>query len=316
MVAKQPKTRSASPPTGPAIESPSLAPAHKPAPLGFGLGLRPQHYNEILDGNPAVDWFEFISENYLVPGGQPLVMLDKIAARYPLVMHGVSMSIASTAPFDEDYLDGLKALAKRVEPKWVSDHLCWTGVHGLNLHDLLPFPYTKEALDHVCARVDYVQERLGRQLCLENVSTYVEFNSSEMTEWEFIAEMTRRTGCWLLFDVNNVYVSSFNHGYDAKTFLDGIPADRVVQFHLAGHSEMGTHIIDTHDHPVTPEVFDLYAAALKRFGPVSTMIERDDNIPPIAELVDELNEARKIAERVLGQNGARGRSKSKSLAKA
>ena len=192
----------------------------------------------------------------------------------------------------------------------------WTGVHGLNLHDLLPFPYTQEALDHVCARVHHVQERLGRQICLENVSTYVEFNSSEMTEWEFIAELTRRTGCWLLFDVNNVYVSSFNHGYDAKTFLDGIPADRVVQFHLAGHSEMGTHIIDTHDHPVTPEVFDLYAAALKRFGPVSTMIERDDNIPPIAELVDELNEARKIAERVLGQNGARGRSKSKSLAKA
>ena len=229
-------------------------------------------------------------------------MLDKVAARYPLVMHGVSMSIASTAPFDEDYLDGLKSLAKRVEPKWVSDHLCWTGVHGLNLHDLLPFPYTAEALDHVCARIHYVQERLGRPLCLENVSTYVEFNFSEMTEWEFIAEMTRRTGCWLLLDVNNVYVSSFNHGYDAKTFLDGIPADRVIQFHLAGHSEMGTHIIDTHDHPVTPEVFDLYALALKRFGPVSTMIERDDNIPPLAELIDELNHTRKIAARVLGKS--------------
>ena len=278
------------------------SPESRPAPLGFGLGLRPQHYSEILDGKPDIDWFEFIAENYLIPGGQPLAMLDKVAARYPLVMHGVSMSIASTAPFDEDYLDGLKSLAKRVEPKWVSDHLCWTGVHGLNLHDLLPFPYTAEALDHVCARIHYVQERLGRPLCLENVSTYVEFNFSEMTEWEFIAEMTRRTGCWLLLDVNNVYVSSFNHGYDAKTFLDGIPADRVIQFHLAGHSEMGTHIIDTHDHPVTPEVFDLYALALKRFGPVSTMIERDDNIPPLAELIDELNHTRKIAARVLGKS--------------
>ena len=280
----------------------------KPAPLGFGLGLRSQHYTEILDGNPAIDWFEFISENYLVPGGQPLAMLDKIAARYPLVMHGVSLSIASTHPFDEDYLDGLKALAKRVEPKWVSDHLCWSGVHGINMHDLLPFPYTAEALDHVVARIHHVQERLGRALCLENVSTYVEFNTSEMTEWEFIAEMTRRTGCWLLFDVNNVYVSSFNHGYDARTFLEGIPADRVVQFHLAGHSEMGTHIIDTHDHPVTDEVWDLYEMALKRFGPVSTMIERDDNIPPVAELVAELDHARAIAARVLG-------SKIKKMAK-
>ena len=288
------------------------SPDSRPAPLGFGLGLRPQHYSEILDGKPDIDWFEFIAENYLIPGGQPLAMLDKVAARYPLVMHGVSMSIASTAPFDEDYLDGLKALAKRVEPKWVSDHLCWTGVHGLNLHDLLPFPYTAEALDHVCARIHYVQERLGRPLCLENVSTYVEFNSSEMTEWEFIAEMTRRTGCWLLFDVNNVYVSSFNHGYNAKEFLEGIPADRVIQFHLAGHSEMGTHIIDTHDHPVTPEVFDLYALALKRFGPVSTMIERDDNIPPLAELIDELNHTRKIAARVLGKSSGLAGHRNKS----
>jgi uncharacterized protein len=273
---------------------------NRPAPLGFGLGLRAQHYADILDGNPPIDWFEFISENYMVPGGQPLIMLDKIAARYPLVQHGVSLSIASTQPFDEDYLDGLKSLANRYQPKWVSDHLCWTGVHGVNLHDLLPFPYTREALDHVAARVHYVQERLGRQLCLENVSTYVEFKSSEMTEWDFIAELTKRTGCWLLFDVNNVYVSSFNHGYDAKIFMDGIPADRVVQFHLAGHSEMGTHIIDTHDQPVTDEVFALYEMALRRFGPVSTMIERDDNIPPLTELVDELQRTRAIAQRLLG----------------
>ncbi|MGL4397275.1 MAG: MNIO family bufferin maturase [Hyphomicrobium sp.] len=276
--------------------------AHKPVPpsLGFGLGLRAQHYNDILTGTPDVDWFEFISENYLVPGGQPLAMLDRVAERYPLVMHGVSMSIASTTPFNEDYLDGLVRLAKRTNPKWVSDHLCWTGVHGINLHDLLPFPYSREALDHVVSRVHYVQERLGRPLCLENVSTYVTFEESEMAEWEFIAEMAERTGCWLLFDVNNVYVSAHNHGWDANAFMLGIPADRVVQFHLAGHSDMGTHIIDTHDAAVCDGVWDLYEVALRRFGPVSTMIERDDNIPPLADLVDELAIARARAERVLG----------------
>ncbi|MEZ5900432.1 MAG: DUF692 domain-containing protein [Hyphomicrobiaceae bacterium] len=273
----------------------------RPAPLGFGLGLRPQHYTEILEGNPSVDWFEIISENYMVRGGRPLRMLDAIAERYPLVMHGVSLSIASTAPFDEDYLDALSALARRVNPKWVSDHLCWTGVHGVNLHDLLPFPYTREALDHVVARIQYIQERLGRPLCLENVSTYVTFKESEMSEWDFIAEMSRRTGCWLLLDVNNVFVSCYNHGYDAQAFLNAIPADRVVQFHLAGHSDMGTHLIDTHDAPVRQEVWDLYTAALQRFGPVSTMIERDDNIPPLAELVEELQQARNIAETTLGR---------------
>src|SRR3972149_2144418 len=179
---------------------------HRPPYLGFGLGLRPRHYRDILDGNPAVDWFEVISENYMVRGGQPLAILDQIVERYPAVMHGVSLSIASTAPFDEDYLDALNALAKRVRPKWISDHLCWTGVHGVNLHDLLPIPYTREALDHVVARVHYVQERLGRPLCLENVSTYVQFGQSEMREWEFISELAQRTGCWLLFDVNNGYV--------------------------------------------------------------------------------------------------------------
>lgn len=271
----------------------------RPAPLGFGLGLRPQHYTEILDGDPAIDWFEVISENYLVPGGNPLRMLDRIAERYPLVMHGVSMSIASTAPFDEDYLDQLVRLARRIKPKWISDHLCWTGVHGVNLHDLLPFPYTREALDHVVARIAYVQEKLGRPLCLENVSSYVTFQESEMSEWEFIAEMARRTGCWLLFDVNNVFVSAYNHGFDPHAFLEAIPPDRVIQFHLAGHSDMGTHLIDTHDAPVRSEVWDLYRAALKRFGPVSTMIERDDNIPPLAELVDELRHARAIAEETL-----------------
>ena len=285
-------------------------PAHslitaKPPYLGFGLGLRSQHYTDILEGNPHVDWFEVISENFMVPGGKPLAILDRIAARYPVVMHGVSMSIASTAPFDEDYLDALVKLAERVEPKWISDHLCWTGVHGVNLHDLLPIPYTREALDHVVARVHHVQERLGRALCLENVSTYVQFNRSEMPEWEFISELSKRTGCWLLFDVNNVYVSAFNHGYDPFAFLGGIPADRVIQFHLAGHSDMLNYVIDTHDAPVRAEVWDLYEAALRRFGPVSTMIERDDHIPPLAELLPELEHARGVADAVLGKGGKR-----------
>ena len=271
----------------------------KPDFLGFGLGLRSEHYADILDGNPDVDWFEVISENFMVPGGQPLRMLDRIRARYPIVMHGVSLSIASTAPADYDYLKGLKELAKRVEPKWISDHLCWTGVHGKNLHDLLPIPYTEESLDHVCSRIHLVQDYLGRALTLENVSTYVEFTGSEMTEWEFISELTKRTGCWLLFDVNNVYVSSFNHGYDPMTFLNGIPSDRVVQFHMAGHSHMGTHIIDTHDNDVCEDVWDLYVAALQRFGPVSTIIERDDNIPPLAELMPEVDRLRRVAHEVL-----------------
>jgi hypothetical protein len=286
-------------PNSPAALASQPLPSDKPPFLGFGLGLRADHYTEILEGNPPIDWFEIISENYMLPGGQPLRMLDRIRERYPIVMHGVSMSIASTAPPDFEYLQALRELAKRVEPKWISDHLCWTGVHGKNLHDLLPIPYTQEALDHVVSRVHLVQDYLGRPLVMENASTYVQFNNSDMTEWEFIAELTRRTGCWLLFDVNNVYVSAFNHGYDPHTFLAGIPEDRVVQFHMAGHSHMGTHIVDTHDHPVCEDVWDLYAAALKRFGHVSTMIERDDNIPPLDELLLEVNRTREIAGRVL-----------------
>ena len=269
--------------------------SEKPPYLGFGLGLRPQHYSEILDGDPDIDWFEIISENYMVPGGKPLYMLDRIRERYPLVMHGVSLSIASTAPLNTGYLDQLKVLADRVNPNWVSDHLCWTGVHGVNLHDLLPIPYTREALDHVVDRVNQVQDYLGRRIALENVSTYVNFEQSEMTEWEFITELATRADCWLIFDVNNVYVSAFNHEFDAMDFLNGVPAERVVQFHVAGHDHNGTHIIDTHDHPVCDDVWALYRHACRRFGPVSTMIERDDNIPPLAELVDELGIARRIA---------------------
>lgn len=267
----------------------------KPRYLGFGLGLRPQHYGDVLDGDPDVDWFEVISENYMVPGGQPLKMLERIRARYPIVMHGVSLSIASTAPVDRDYLRQLRELADRFDPEFVSDHLCWTGVHGVNLHDLLPVPYTREALDHVCERVGVVQEAIGRPIALENVSSYVEYTHSEMTEWDFLAEMTRRTGCYLVLDVNNVFVSAFNHGWDASTFIQSIPCDRVVQFHLAGHEHAMTHIIDTHDAMVPDEVWDLYAQAVDRFGAVSTIIERDDNIPPLADLVGELSKARSIA---------------------
>ncbi len=272
--------------------------SQKPQPLGFGLGLRPPHYPDILDGIEGIDWFEVISENYMIPGGQPLRILDEIRERYPVVQHGVSLSIASTAPLNMDYLADLKKLAKRVKPRWISDHLCWTGVHGINLHDLLPVPYTVEALDHIVERVDKVQDYLGQRIALENVSTYVSFKSSEMTEWEFLTALAQRADCWLLLDVNNVFVSAFNHGYDPHTFIDGIPTDRVVQFHMAGHQDNGTHIVDTHDHPVRSEVWDLYAYTLKRFGAVSTLLERDDNIPDIRELIAELDQARAIASRL------------------
>ncbi len=275
------------------------APSTKARSLGFGLGLRPAHYTEILESDPAVDWFEVITENYLVGGGRPLHFLDAIRARYPIVMHGVSLSIGSTAPLDLDYLDQVRALAARCEPEWISDHLCWTGTAGLNLHDLLPLPYTEEALAHLVPRIATVQERLGRPLVLENVSSYVSYTDSAMSEWAFLTEVTRRTGCHLLLDVNNVYISSRNHGFDPRAFIDGIPPERVQQFHLAGHLDLGTHVIDTHDAPVCEAVWDLYAYALRRHGAKSTLLERDDHIPPLAELVAELDRARATARDVL-----------------
>ncbi len=281
-------------------DHPEWQTALKPPFLGFGLGLRPQHYTEILEANDTlpIDWFEVISENYMIQGGQPIRMLDSIRERYPVVMHGVSLSIASTQPLDMDYLHDLKRLADRISPKWVSDHLCWTGVHGINLHDLLPVPYTEEALDHIANRIGKVQDFLGRRIAIENVSSYVEFAESEMEEWEFVAELAERADCWLLLDVNNVFVSGQNHDFDDAAFVEAIPPDRVVQFHLAGHIEGEDCLIDTHDQPVCDEVFDLYGKTLERFGPVSTMIERDDNIPPLAELIGELNRAREIAKQV------------------
>jgi uncharacterized protein len=266
------------------------------ADLGFGLGLRTAHYDTILETLPESDWFEALSENYLVPGGKPLNYLERVRANYPVVLHGVSLSIGSTAPLDADYLKQLKALADRIEPAWISDHLCWTGTNGYNLHDLMPLPYTEEAIAHVTERVARVQDHLGRRILLENVSSYVTYRASGMSEWEFLSEIARRADCLILLDINNIYVSSFNHEFDPVDYLEGIPVDRVQQFHLAGHYNAGDYIIDTHDAPVIDPVWDLYARAVRRFGRVSTMIERDDNIPPLDELLAELAIAREIAE--------------------
>ncbi|WP_428310404.1 DUF692 domain-containing protein [Hydrocarboniphaga sp.] len=272
--------------------------------LGFGLGLRVDHYDAILAGDPAVDWFEIVSENYLIPGGRPLHYLARFRERYPLVMHGVSMSIGSVDPLDMDYLKQLKKLADFVQPAWISDHLCWTGMGRNNLHDLMPMPYTEEAIDHVVARVRQVQQVIERRLVLENVSSYVSYRQSQMSEWEFLAEIARRADCLLLLDVNNVYVSAHNHGFDAREFIDGVPADRVQQIHLAGHQHQGDLIIDTHDAPVIGPVWDLYAYALRRFGAVSTMIERDDHIPPLQDMLDELTYARDIAASIVSPRTA------------
>jgi uncharacterized protein (UPF0276 family) len=267
--------------------------------LGYGLGLRVEHYEALLDQPPGVEWLEIVSENYMVHGGLPLVWLERFRERFPLVMHGVSLSIGSTDPLDEDYLARLAALAGRIEPAWVSDHLCWTGVQGVNLHDLMPLPYTEEALHHVVARVRHVQDRLKRRILLENVSSYVSFADSQLTEWEFLAEVAERADCLILLDINNVHVSAMNHGFCAQDYLRGIPVSRVQQFHLAGYEQGERLIIDTHDAPVSHAVWDLYVEAVRRFGRVSTMIERDDHFPPLSELLAELLHARALAEPLL-----------------
>lgn len=266
----------------------------RPSP-GFGLGLRTVHYGDFLAEPQPVDWLEIISDNYMVPGGKPMRMLDAIRERYPLAMHGVALSIGSIDGPDAVYLQQLKQLADHVQPLWVSDHLCWSGVHGRHLHDLMPLPYTDEALKLVVQHVRQVQDVLGRQLVLENVSSYVNFKQSHMSEWDFVSAVCEQADCLLLLDVNNIYVSSVNHGFDALAYLNGMPAHRVQQIHLAGHSHNGDHIVDTHDHPVADPVWDLYAQACRRFGQVATMIERDDHIPPLPELINELDQARAVA---------------------
>lgn len=268
-----------------------IAPFHS-----FGLGLRRQHYADFLDGETAVpvDFVEVISENFMVDGGKPLRMLEQVRARHPVILHGVSMSIGSAHGIDDAYLTRLAALAERIDPLWVSDHLCWTRTSAHNSHDLLPLPLTREALDTVCANIGHAQDTLGRPLLVENPSSYLTFPQDEMREWEFIAEMARRTGCYLLLDVNNVYVSATNHRFEARDYIAGLPLERVRQIHLAGHTP-GEIVIDTHDREVCDAVWGLYAEVTGHTGPVATMIERDDKIPPLAELLAELDSARSIA---------------------
>ena len=278
----------------PAERSPG-APAPGPRPwLGFGLGLRTEHFNALLEKHPAIDWLEINSENFMVAGGKPRRYLEAFRSNYPIVMHGVSMNIGGSDPLDLAYLRALKQLASDVQPAWVSDHLCWTGIDGINSHDLLPLPYSDEAVTHVVSRVQQVQDFLGRPLILENLSSYVRFNDSTMPEWEFLRAIAQRSGCRLLLDINNVVVSARNHGFEAERFLDGLAADHIWQIHLAGHSDYGTHVIDTHDHAVPEAVWSLYQSAIARFGNISTMIERDDHIPPLSEMIEELNRARAV----------------------
>jgi len=272
--------------------------------LGFGVGLRRDHYLHILEKHPRVDWFEILSENFMVAGGRPLEVLDAVRARYPVVMHGVSMSLGSTDPLRRDYLRELKALARRCDPAWISDHLCWTGVGGRNLHDLLPLPYMPEVVRHVVARIREAQDFLERPLLIENVSSYMAFRDSSMTEWEFLTQIAERADCGILLDINNIFVSAFNHRFDARVYIDAIPRERVIQFHLAGHSDHGTYLLDTHDHPVRDEVWDLYAHAVRRFGAISTLIEWDDNIPEFDVLMETGEKARAIHSRVQTETDA------------
>jgi len=269
------------------------------ARLGFGLGLRLPHYQDVVEGDPRVDWWEVISENFLVAGGNPRRVLRLVRERWPVVLHGVSLSIGSTDPLNLRYLDELADLVARFAPAWVSDHLCWGSVGGHYAHDLLPLPYTEEALALVAERVRVVQDRLRRRILLENVSSYLTFTHSTTPEWEFLAAVAERADCGILLDVNNVYVSAMNHGFAPEAYIDGVPAERVGQIHLAGHSDHGTHLLDTHDAAVAPAVWDLYRYALRRLGRVSTLVEWDDRIPELEEVVAEAERARAIESEVL-----------------
>ena len=268
--------------------------------LGCGVGLRSEHYDVITREWPRMDWFEAISENFMDSGGRPLRVLEAVRRRYPVALHGVSLSIGSADPLDPRYLERLKALADRIEPAIVSDHLCWTGVEGEQLHDLLPLPFTEEAVRHVAGRVQRVQERLGRRMLLENVSTYVTYTHSTMPEWEFLTAVAERAGCGILLDLNNVYVNAYNHQFDPSEYLRRIPGELVGQFHLAGHTDMGGYLFDTHSRQVSDQVWALYREALTLWGPVTTLIEWDEDIPPFARLAEEADRSRAIYVQVLG----------------
>jgi uncharacterized protein (UPF0276 family) len=262
--------------------------------LGHGIGLRLAHYQHILDhGVSGVDWFEIISENFFEPGGRPWAVLDRVRAAVPVVMHGVSMGLGSPEPVPDSYLDSLVALIRRAEPAWVSDHLCWGGFGGRYSHDLLPLPYTEEALEHVVRQIDRVQERIGRAMLVENVSSYVSFTASEMSEWEFLVEVSRRAGCGILLDVNNIHVSARNHGFSAEAYLDAIPAERIGQVHLAGHTDRGSYLFDSHVGPVPEPVWELYRRLVRRIGRVASLVEWDEATPDYETVVAE---SRKAAE--------------------
>lgn len=271
---------------------------------GFGIGLRPVHYQSVLDTRPAIDWFEIISEDYMIEGGEPLRYLDLIRQDYPMAMHGVSLSLGSSDPLNKDYLRALKKLTQRVDPLWVSDHLCWTGVNGVNIHDLMPLPYTEEALEHVVARIQTVQDLLGSQILIENVSSYIQYRDSVMTEWEFLSAIAEKADCFILLDINNVYVNAYNHSFNPEDYFNGIPEARVLQFHIAGHDHCKTHLVDTHDSPVLESVWDLYSLAIKHFKTAATLIERDAKIPSLEHMVEELNYARKLHQAALCESAA------------
>jgi uncharacterized protein (UPF0276 family) len=265
--------------------------------LGFGVGLRAEHYQQVLDTPGTVEWFEAITENYMDGGGRPLSILESVRRDHPIALHGVGLSIGSTDPFDSRYLKNLHALVGRIEPALVTDHLCWTGVGGRAVYDLLPLPYTQEALDHVVQRIAIVQDRLGRRILLENPSTYLAYRHSEMTEWEFLAAVADRADCGILLDVNNIYVSGKNLGFDPVRYLEAVPVQRVGQFHLVGFTDMGSYLFDTHSAPVHEDVWDLYRLAVRRFGPVPTLVEWDADIPPFERRCAESERARAEADR-------------------
>lgn len=264
--------------------------------LGIGIGLRIPHYEDIFRLKPAIDWFEIISENFMVEGGKPIENLEKILAHYPVVQHGVTLSIGGPAPLDFDYLKKLKALANKTKTPWISDHLCWGHLPGAHYHDLLPLPYTKEVIKYVAERARIVQDYLERPFALENLSSYVAFKQDEMTEWQFYSEVVEKADIYMMLDVNNIYVSSRNHGFDPREYYQNIPIERVLQIHLAGHTDKGDYVLDTHDHPVRNEVWELYGEIYPLTGGVSTLLEWDDNFVSFEETWAEALKAKQYQQ--------------------